>query len=367
MRPWRASRPTSPRRPRIEAGLDVTGTALLAALAPEIVHGRLLEAARPALGFDPARPLPSPETLRAKLADLLRVPEGRCDLRVRIEDEGSGPGWRARRLLFAAEPDADVPAWLLLPEKGDGPFPLMICLQGHSAGMAVSLDKGDAKGRDFAVQAVERGFAALALELRGFGERRDARPASFRHERYAPASLDPDLSCRHAAMVALLLGRTSLGEKVLDVIRALDAAATLPEIDAARVHLIGHSGGGTLAWYAAAMDPRIRGLILSCCFSTYAASIGRVDHCADNYVPDALRWFDFPDLAMLIAPRPLVVVMGRDDGLFPMDGVRAAFAKTAAIFERAEAAHRCRLMVEEGGHRFYPETAWPAFLERLEA
>ena len=177
------------------------------------------------------------------------------------------------------------------------------------------------------------------------------------------APFNPNVTCKHAAMVALLLGRTSLGEKVLDLRRAIDALASFPEIDADRVYAVGNSGGGTLAWYAACVEPRLRGLILGSCFATYAASIGSVDHCCDNYLPGALRWFDFPDLAALVAPRPLVAVMGRADPLFPLAGVEAAYRRTRAIYEAAGATDQCRLILCEGGHGFRPREAWGAFAE----
>jgi dienelactone hydrolase len=334
-------------------------------LAPEAVHGPLLEAARPAFAFVPGGAVDR-AGLAAKLAELLACPDGRGELEVCVESETRSRGVVDRRLLFTSEPGARVPCRLLVPEGAGRPLPVVLCLQGHSAGMELSLAPGDERDRDFALQALRHGYAALALEIRGFGERRDRRPAAQRDARFAPDSLDPNVTCRHAAMVALLLGRTSLGEKILDLRRAIDLLAELPEIDARKVYAVGTSGGGTLAWYAACVEPRIRGLILGACFCTYAASIGSIDHCCDNYLPGALRWFDFPDLAMLVAPRPLVVVMGREDPLFPLAGIEAAYRRVASIYEAAEAAGRCRLLLEHGGHRFYAEAAWSAFAGLME-
>ena len=335
------------------------------AFAPETVHQRLLDAARPALGYRADRALAAQRrALEDKLTELLACPEAAGDLDLRIEHRRRRDGFTETRFLLTSEPGARVPCHLLVPDGARCPMPVFLCLQGHSSGMHLSHGQGDGEAigeRDFALQAVRRGYAALAIEIRGFGERRDRRAAILREPGYDPDSLDPNVTCKHAAMVALLLGRTSLGEKILDLRRAIDALADFPEVDRRRVYAIGNSGGGTLAWYAAAIEPRLKGLILGSCFATYASSIGSVDHCCDNYLPGALRWFDFPDLTLLIAPRPLVVVMGRDDRLFPLVGVEAAFARAREIYARLAAEDRCRLIAREGGHRFYANEAWSAF------
>jgi Acetyl xylan esterase (AXE1) len=337
--------------------------------APEAVHRRLLDGARPALAYTPGRALAAQQAaLAAKLAELLACPRAERDLDLQVDHRRSGDGFSETRFLITSEPGARIPCHLLLPEHAPRPVPVFLCLQGHSSGMRLSLGRGEADGdRDFALQAVGRGYAALAIEIRGFGERRDQRPAAVREPGYDPRSLDPNLTCKHAAMVALLLGRTSLGEKILDVRRALDALAHFPEVDGARIYAVGNSGGGTLAWYAACVEPRLQGLILGSCFATFASSIGSIDHCCDNYLPGALRWFDLADLALLVAPRRLVVVMGRDDRLFPLQGVEAAFERAREIYARLDAEHRCRLVLCHGGHRFYANEAWAAFAEVMAA
>jgi dienelactone hydrolase len=335
--------------------------------APEAVHRGLLDAAHPKLAYTDARPLAAQRAaLVDKLAELLACPEAEGDLDLQIEYHRRGDGFTETRFLITSEPGARIPCHLLVPEAAEHP-PVFLCLQGHTSGMHLSLDEKAQGDRDFALQAVRRGYGALAIEIRGFGERRDRRAAAVRDPGYAADSLDPNVTCKHAAMVALLLGRTSLGEKILDVRCALDALARFPEVDGGHVYAIGNSGGGTLAWYAACVEPRIEGLVIGSCFATYASSIGSVDHCCDNYLPGALRWFDFADLALLVAPRPLVVVMGRDDRLFPLAGVEAASARARAIYAGLGAEDRCRLLLCEGGHRFYANAAWAAFGEIMEA
>ena len=180
--------------------------------------------------------------------------------------------------------------------------------------MHVSLGKGDCSGdRDFALQAVRQGYAALALEQRCFGERADRRPKNLRH--YIG-------TCQHASLTALLLGRTMAGERVWDVRRAIDALAEFPEVDMTRIACMGNWGGGLISYYAACVDKRIKMVMPSCSICTYRDSIGSIDHCADNYLPGALQWFDMPDLAALIAPRPLLIVAGKSDGTRSAPSVR---------------------------------------------
>lgn len=333
--------------------------------APESVHQRLLQSARPSLAFESGLDL---EVWRGeldlRLRDLVGVLPAPVppDLRVEwTEHYGGGSGgrrnvtygWRETRFVFTAEEGADVPCHLVVPDGVRSPVPVVICLQGHSEGMHNSLGRGDTHGdRDSAIQAVSRGFAALAIEQRCFGEREDRRPDDVRHV---------DHRCHHATHAAALLGRTMVGERVWDVMRAIDVLGGFPDVDTTRVGVMGNSTGGTIAWYAACLDSRITAVMPSCSVCTFAGSIGSIDHCCDHYLPGALRYFDMPDLAGLIAPRPLVVVTGRSDPLFPLDAVKDAFIKIQAIYNASDASDQCALVIGEGGHRFYADDAWPIF------
>lgn len=330
--------------------------------APERCHDLLLDAAPRTLAFRPGVDFAVWRTeLDATLRRLVGVLPEPVPADLRVEHEIDYGDYRDRRFLFTSEVGADVPCHLLLP-KGRGPFPLVICLQGHSSGMHISLGRpkypGDEKsiagGRDFGLQAMREGFAALIIEQRCLGEREDSRD---------PARRELKNRCHHASMTALLLGRTMIGERTWDVSRAIDAVGAFPELDLTRIGIMGNSGGGTTTFYAACLDPRIQVVMPSCVVCSYRASLGRIDHCHDNYLPSALRYFEMGDLAGLLAPRPLIVVAGDEDAIFPLAGVREAYAVIEQIYAAAGAADRCRLVIGHGGHRFYPEQAWPVFQE----
>jgi len=280
--------------------------------------------------------------LRAKLLEILAMPDERAkplDAKVALDaetDEHVG-----YRVSFRAETGVVVPGYLLKPKDVEPPFPVMICLQGHTKdGMAVSIGRAPVKGgRDFALQAVRNGWAALAIEQRSFGERAG--------------------NCQSDALHGVLLGRPLTGQRVYDVMRAIDFIETQRDLDAQRIGCMGNSMGGTVSFYAACVDPRLRLAVVSCSYCTYADSWLKHRHCACGYLPGIAKYADMGDLGGLIAPRNLVVVAGRHDAIADLSGVREAFSHTRRVYEAAGAGENAALVVGDEGHQFYPDLAWP--------
>jgi dienelactone hydrolase len=277
--------------------------------------------------------------------------------------EGEDMGDYVRQAgVLHSEPGVAIPFWLLRP-KTEGPFPLGVFPHGHEdRGMDTYVGiyrdeekrvKIEREERDVAVQAVRRGFLAIAPNTRGF----------------APANV-PDLTARHGArncrsqlIHCLLAGRTAIGERVWDLSRLIDWAATLPEVDAGRVLVMGNSGGGVATLYAAACDTRVTVAVPSCSFCTLVGQNGVVYHCDCNAVPGILAWGGFHDVAGLIAPRHLLIVNGRQDALFPLAEVDRAVKGVHRIYVAAGVEERFAHRYGEGGHRFYADLMWP-FIDR---
>ena len=144
---------------------------------------------------------------------------------------------------------------------------------------------------------------------------------------------------------------------------AIDALSEFPEIDPERIGCMGNSGGGTITYFTTCLDERIGIAMPSCYVCTFRDSVASIDHCTDNYIPGILRHFEMADLAGLIAPRPLIVVAGREDPIFPISGVEETFDTIQQIYSAAGVPDRCRLIIGEGGHRFYAAHSWPVFRE----
>jgi len=304
-------------------------------------------------------------TLRARLRQLLGPePEARVPLAPRTLWKRETELGTIEKIVFACEAGADTPAYFCLPRNGAGPFPVAICVQGHSTGMhnsiAVAFEDEtqpiDVPGdRDFALGALKRGFAALCLEQRSFGERAER----------AQKSVAKNSKCHDAAAHAMMLGRTLIGERVWDVDRAIDYLETRPEIDRSRLGVMGNSGGGTTSLFAAAMLERLRFAMPSCYFCSFRASIMSLYHCICNYVPGLFQVAEMADVLGLFAPRPVVVVAGLEDNIFPIEAARSEFERLKEIYAAAGAADKCRLVVGPEGHRFYADLAWPQLIGLL--
>ncbi len=291
-----------------------------------------------------------------KLSDLLGmdtfVP---CEPILEIVEEDILAGHRHIHFTLQTEEEYFTHCDLLLPTNQAGKLPLCVCLQGHSKGSHVSLgitkypgdEQLNAEGdQGFCIRAVAEGFAALAIEQRGFG---------------ACGGTPQGPACERPAMTGLLLGRTLIGSRIWDVMRVLDAMEThfSDLITMEGSVLIGNSGGGTATYYTACLEHRFDGYIPSCAVCTYKDSIIDIHHCTCNYVPGIARYFDMGDLAAMIAPKKLVVVCGEQDDIFPIFGVREVYGVIETLYEAVGASDNCALVIGKGGHRFYADDAWP--------
>ncbi len=333
--------------------------------SPDRCHERLFESGTPLLRYNDERELDAwREEVRSKLVELIGDMPERVPINVRIEWTKEHDSFTEYRYIYDTEPETSVPAHLLVPHAAKKPCPVVICLQGHSTGMHISLaravydkDEETISGgdRDFALQIVKEGYAALVIEQRAFGERISQK--IINHNPYYRTT------CYLPAMAAQLLGRTLLGERVWDISRAIDSLSEFKDVDTDRIACMGNSGGGTATYYAACLDQRIKVAMPSCAVCSFSQSIGVLYHCACNYVPFIGKYVDMGDLAVLIAPRPIVVVAGAKDTGFLLPGVEQEFEIIRKIYAGAGAPDKCRLVVGPEGHRFYANPSWDVFRE----
>ena len=325
---------------------------------PDLCHETLTKKTKPALAYPSNLPYGEwKDAVRKKLIELTGldvIAENACPLNVNVEFEKDEEEYRLIRFTFESEVNETVPCYLVIPKLGKEKYPVAITMQGHSSGFHNSIGEikfdGDVdyhpRGQ-FALQAAREGFIALAIEQRGMGERNTQKKNRGSHR-----------LCQYQSMVALQLGRTILGERMWDISRAIDALAFFPEADTDKILITGNSGGGTISYYAACYDERIKLSVPSCAFCPYPESIIDIRHCNCNYIPSAFRYFDMQDLGCLIAPRRLVAISGKEDDIFPIDGVRRGMETLKAIYAESGNEDKVRLVVTPKAHWWCVDIVW---------
>ena len=326
---------------------------------PFAFNYRSIQQMRQSMSFSPDRDFGEQrEAIFQKLRELLAMPalpEACTPIVEKVMTDD--PRFDEIRLIFESEPGYFIPAHLVYPKNCKEKLPLVICLQGHTPGMHLSLARppypsrepievtGD---RDFCIQAVARGYAALALEQRGFGELKSQGGQAK--------------GCHDLVWQAALMGKTLLGQRLCDISNAITAVTSAFDfIDPERIGVMGNSGGGTSSYYAACLDKRIKVSMPASSFCSVADAWGGIHHCDCAYIAGMLKYFEMADASILIAPRYLIVVNGIYDEIQPFESAKREFERVKHIFAAAGAADHCRFVIGDQGHRFYADLAWPVF------
>jgi len=306
------------------------------------------------------------KTLRAKLVELVGgFPHERAALQPQTIEIRDFPGYKREKFMFTSRPGVAVVGYLLTPKDRKPPFAPVICVPGHGRGVddIVGIDEHgadrtnkDGYQHDFAIQAVEHGLAAVAIEPMAFGCRRDA--ANIKRGQGQSA-------CQPAAGAALLFGQTMISWRVWDVMRTIDWIEQRPELDGKRVGCVGISGGGTCTQFSAALDQRIKAAFVSGYLNTFRDSILSLAHCMDNYVPGILNWAENYDVASLIAPRYFFSEGGDQDPIFPVAATRLSFSKVRRVYEVLGVPERAAQEIFAGEHSFHGKEGLPFIAKAL--
>lgn len=241
-------------------------------------------------------------------------------------------GYRIEKVVFQSRPGLYVTGNFYVPKEVTRSAPTLLYLCGHSA----HPQGAKTQYQDRTLWFATHGFCVLALDTLEFGE-----VPGIHHGTH-------NLAMWHW----LSLGYTPAGVEVWNAMRALDWLATRPEVDMKRVGLTGISGGGAITWYLAALDERIAAAAPSCSTFTYGSQAAHwlaSGQCDCIYYHNAYGW-DFPVVAALIAPRPLLITSGQRDPIFPPDGYHQVFQRGQRIYGLLGAADRIREVDADVGH-----------------
>lgn len=252
-------------------------------------------------------------------------------------------GYDRIRLTYASEIGDRVPAWLLVPH-GDRRFPAMLCLhQTITIGKDEPVGLGEQESKRQALHLVKRGYVCLAPDYPSFGEYKFDFQKAFQQGRFESGTM----------------------KAIWNNMRAVDLLCGLPEVDAHRIGVIGHSLGGHNALFTAAFDPRLKVAVTSCGFCSFHKYYGGnlKGWTSDRYMPkiaseygnDPKRMpFDFDDVLLSIYPRAIFVMAPQHDANFDVAGVQDVMAKVEPSYAQGGIAKRIESVFPDAGHE-WPE------------
>ncbi|MCP5519206.1 MAG: acetylxylan esterase [Verrucomicrobiales bacterium] len=287
---------------------------------------------------------------RAELRDMLGLdpwPE-RTPLRPRITGRIDREDFTVERLHFQSLPGLYVTGNLYLPVTVRRACPTVLYVCGHSFQTADGISYGNKTGyHHHGVWFARHGYVCLIIDTLQLGEIEGIHHGTYRHDRWWWNSR----------------GYTPAGVEAWNCVRALDYLTTRPEVDPERFGITGRSGGGAYSWFAAAIDPRIKVVAPVAGITDLENHVvdGTVEgHCDCMFFVNTHRW-DYPMLAALIAPRPLLLANSDKDSIFPLDGVLRVHQHLRPIYEAAGAADRLGLLITEGPHQDTQDLQVPVF------
>ena len=299
---------------------------------------------------------PEPDQQRQLLYSLLGdLPPRDGPIAARRLETVERDGYLLEKLVLELNGSQPAPAYFVKPSHSSGPIPCLLYNHAHGGDYLLGKDelllgRKELCAPPYAQALTSHGWAALCIDAWVFGQRH-ARPES------------------QVFKEMLWQGQVLWGRMVYDSLRALDYLVSRPDVDADRIGTIGLSMGSTMAWWVAALDPRLRVCVDLCCMTDFEALIaaGGLDgHGLYYYVPSLLKHFGTTEINALIAPRPHLCLAGNLDPLTPPAGLDRIDRELRQIYAGLGAGPAWQMLRYESGHGETPAMRLEslAFLEK---
>lgn len=276
-------------------------------------------------------------------------------------------GYRVEKIDFNISYDVRIPAYLLIPD-GEGTFPALVVLHDHGAKFSIGKEKNvrpfhvpDSvlqESKDWVKKCYDgvyigdffasKGYVVLVIDALFWGER-----GRFEGENYnAQQALASNL---------FQLGMSWCGVITNDDIRSADFLATLPFVDAGRIGAVGFSIGAHRAWMLSAASDRINTTAAICWMNTTEYLMTLANNQNKGYsaystiLPGLRNHLDYPHVASIICPKPLLLFNGAKDKLFPLSGTWDAFGILHKVWDSQGVSDNLETRVWDTPHEFNRE------------
>ena len=319
---------------------------------------------------------------RAKVFEcMMTPPKAAAAWDMEVLGEEQRDGYKAQKIAFNINAYSRITAYLLIPD-GKGPFPTVNALHDHGAHLFIGKEKmirpfftqeeQDAPEKQALCQEIlddadawakqlydnqyvgdylaKHGYVVFSADAPMWGER--GRKEGVDRNKY-------DLIAGNMMM----LGRDLSAFMTYDDISSTEFLASLPMVDAKRIGCVGCSMGAYRSWMLSALSDRIKAGASICWMITTDAQLtrrfGRKENGGfANCIPGLRQYLDYPHIASLACPKPMLFINGTKDKLFPVPGVKDAFAEMHKVWksqgadnlldtELWEIPHSCGLKAQE--------------------
>ena len=272
-------------------------------------------------------------------------------------------GYTAQRIAFNLSRWYRVKAYLLVPERvSKKGAPAVLLLHDHGAHLTIGKEK---MIRPFAVDSAvvkdadawvaqlyggqylgdylaQHGYVVMAIDMPLWGER--GRKEGADRKKY-------DIIAGNMMMAGVNLCAFTH----YDDVASADFLASLPFVDAQRIGAAGLSIGAYRAWMLAALSDRIKATCADCWMITTEAQLTRAYGRKENggfanAIPGLRNYLDYPDIASIAAPRPLLLIAGKRDKLFPVPGMEQAFSIMHEVWDACGGSDHLETYLLDQGH-----------------
>lgn len=287
---------------------------------------------------------------------MMTPPKAAAAWDMEVLGEEQRDGYKAQKIAFNINAYSRITAYLLIPD-GKGPFPTVNALHDHGAHLFIGKEKmvrpfftpeeQDAPAKQALCQEIlddadawarqlydnqyvgdylaKHGYVVFSADAPMWGER--GRKEGVDRNKY-------DLIAGNMMM----LGRDLSAFMTYDDISSTEFLASLPMVDAKRIGCVGCSMGAYRSWMLSALSDRIKAGASICWMITTDAQLtrrfGRKENGGfANCIPGLRQYLDYPHIASLACPKPMLFINGTKDKLFPVPGVKDAFSEMHQVWK----------------------------------
>lgn len=255
----------------------------------------------------------------------------RSPLNTQITGSFNRNGYTVETLYYESLPGMFVAANLYLPKLKEAPSPAIVYLNGHAL-------KQKEEYQSHAQQLVRLGFAVLIVDTIQLGEN-----MGYHHGTY-----------RYGWFHWISKGYTPVAAEVWNGIRAIDLLSERKEVDSDRIGVTGNSGGGSITWWLACSDERVKALAPSCGTGTTSSHIrdNTIDTHCDCFFPNNPYGWSLTEMYALVAPRPVLIAASSQDLYFTKDSIHGVHEKLKRFYGGVGLEERVGLAEFEGPHGY---------------